>query len=227
MDKASRAQYLQALQIPEWTLRKAIVPVVAETVSDAVVVNDQEHIDLKKPLVESKLEPELDALLVNEKPDSFQLQGSGSPNADCLLLGNVAVVDEEESAFADNEKILLANMLKAIGLSLEDVFTVRPLACLATLMRDPQELEAKQCQDYIMQHINKIQPKAVLIMNQLVAEILLDTQQTILQLSGKVHTLSSSSVQVIATYPPAHLLKKPADKRKAWEDLKLLKQVLV
>ena len=45
------------------------------------------------------------------------------------------------------------------------------------------------------------------------------------RLRGRVHRLGSLNLPVIVTYHPAYLLRTPADKRKAWEDLKLARRV--
>ena len=40
------------------------------------------------------------------------------------------------------------------------------------------------------------------------------------RLRGKLHAFGAANTPLVITYHPAYLLRAPADKRKAWEDLK-------
>ena len=42
---------------------------------------------------------------------------------------------------------------------------------------------------------------------------------------GKRHVYPGSDIPLVVTYHPAYLLHKPAEKRKAWEDLKFAVRV--
>ena len=46
------------------------------------------------------------------------------------------------------------------------------------------------------------------------------------RLRGRVHEFGPRQIPFLATYHPAYLLRKPADKRKSWEDLKRIREVL-
>ena len=225
MDHQRRAQYLQALQITQWQSRNNIVPAPVES---------QEPINKPLPkdpppevvIEESKAEPiqQAEVAIDSQVESDFTIAGQGDHKAACMVLGNIAVADEQLPAFNDDEMVLLDNMLKAIGLSFDSIFNVSPLSCLGSALRDPQDDELQQCKDYLLAHIRKIKPKALLVMNQLTAQILLDSQQSLTQLRSKVHDLDT--VKVVVTYAPQHLLKRSLDKRKAWQDLKQLKQLL-
>lgn len=156
--------------------------------------------------------------------EGFALQGEGNPHANCLVLGEIAVSDATDDAFAAQEKVLLKNMLHAIGLSLDAVFTVKPLECLASALRDPQETELQTCYQYLEKHIRLIQPQVILVMHQLTAQVLLQSENTLTQLRDQSHAFAQS--KIIVTFPPTHLLKRPGDKAKAWQDLKQLKSLL-
>jgi uracil-DNA glycosylase family 4 len=48
---------------------------------------------------------------------------------------------------------------------------------------------------------------------------------TLGRLRQQVHRFGASQVPLVVTYHPAYLLRTPADKRKAWEDLKFAREV--
>ena len=52
------------------------------------------------------------------------------------------------------------------------------------------------------------------------AQNLLATDAPLARLRGKVHAFGELGTPLVITYHPAYLLRTPADKRKAWEDLK-------
>ena len=61
------------------------------------------------------------------------------------------------------------------------------------------------------------------------AQTLLGTKESIGRLRGRFHDFyvmegaaAGRSVPLMATYHPAYLLRSPGEKRKAWEDLKLV-----
>jgi DNA polymerase len=45
-------------------------------------------------------------------------------------------------------------------------------------------------------------------------------------LRGKVHKFRDTGIPLVATYHPAYLLRSPAEKRKAWQDLQLAMRVV-
>ena len=69
--------------------------------------------------------------------------------------------------------------------------------------------------------IKQVQPKIIVIVGQLAAQNVLQSDEPLARLRGKPYTLPESNTHVVVTYYPSYLLSKPMDKRKAWDDLKL------
>jgi DNA polymerase len=65
-----------------------------------------------------------------------------------------------------------------------------------------------------------------MVVGRIAAHNLLQTNTPLGRLRGAVHTLPNSSVPVIVTYHPAYLLRQPAEKRRAWQDLQLARDML-
>ena len=153
--------------------------------------------------------------------------GVGSLQAQWLIVGEAPGAEEDRQGepFVGRAGQLLNSMLRAIGLSREQVFIANVLKCRPPGNRDPTATEAAECLPYLQQQIALLQPKIMLAVGRVAAQNLLRTDVTLGRLRQQVHHFGVSKVPLIATYHPAYLLRTPADKRKAWEDLKFAREV--
>jgi hypothetical protein len=69
-----------------------------------------------------------------------------------------------------------------------------------------------------------IQVSIVVAMGESVAQALLNTQQPLENLRSKLHPIGNA--QLVVTYDLAHMLNKPLDKAKVWQDLCLASRYL-
>jgi DNA polymerase len=69
-----------------------------------------------------------------------------------------------------------------------------------------------------------VRPTLICALGRHAAQTLLKTTQGINKLRGQLHDYRG--IKVIPTYHPAYLLRSPAEKRKAWEDLKKVQKFL-
>jgi DNA polymerase len=65
-----------------------------------------------------------------------------------------------------------------------------------------------------------VEAKIILAVGRIAAQNLLATDAPLARLRGKLHHFGEANTPLVITYHPAYLLRTPADKRKAWEDLK-------
>ena len=75
------------------------------------------------------------------------------------------------------------------------------------------------CLPYLLRQIELIRPKLIVAVGRIAAQNLLQTDTPIGKLRGRVHQYQG--VPLVVTYHPAYLLRSPADKARAWEDLVL------
>ena len=149
--------------------------------------------------------------------------GVGSRKADWLVIGEAPGAEEDRRGepFVGRAGQLLDAMLKAIGLSREtNVYIANVLKSRPPGNRDPKPEEVAACLPYLMGQIRLLQPKLILAVGRIAAQNLLSTDLALGRLRGKVHHFGELNTPLIVTYHPAYLLRTPADKRKAWEDLK-------
>lgn len=132
--------------------------------------------------------------------------------------------DRQGQTPAEPEGPLLQAMLAAMGLdSSRDVFITHALKCRGALGRNPTPDELALCRPYLLRQVELVQPSMVLALGRLAAQALLGSQHPEMgqwplgKLRGHVHT--AHGVPVVVSYPPHNLLRSPANKAKAWEDL--------
>jgi DNA polymerase len=149
--------------------------------------------------------------------------GVGNPHADWLVIGEAPGAEEDRQGkpFVGAAGKLLDAMLQAIDLSRDrNVFILNMLKCRPPNNRDPRPGEVEACLPYLMRQVAAIKPKLILAVGRIAAQNLLATDASLARLRGRVHRFGPLSTALIVTYHPAYLLRTPADKRKAWEDLK-------
>ncbi len=75
-----------------------------------------------------------------------------------------------------------------------------------------------------MQQIAIVQPKIVIALGATAAKYLLNVQDTMANLRGKIYDVRGTPVLV--TYHPAYLLRDPRQKKEAWMDLQMAMRYL-
>jgi DNA polymerase len=153
--------------------------------------------------------------------------GVGNRRADWLIIGEAPGAEEDRQGepFVGRAGQLLNAMLEAIGQPRETVFIANVLKSRPPNNRDPKPEEVAACLPYLMRQIALLQPKLMLAVGRIAAQNLLATDLSLSRLRGQVHTFGELNTPLIVTYHPAYLLRTPADKRKAWEDLKFARSV--
>lgn len=89
--------------------------------------------------------------------------GSGSANADIMLIGEAPGFHENEQGvpFVGAAGRFLDELLASIELDREDVFICNVVKCRPPGNRDPEPEEIEACQGFLNRQINAIQPKVI------------------------------------------------------------------
>lgn len=153
--------------------------------------------------------------------------GVGDEQARWLIIGEAPGADEDRQGepFVGRAGRLLNAMLQSVGLSREQVYIANILKCRPPNNRDPRPEEAACCFPYLTRQIELIGPDLIIAVGRIAAQRLLDCNTSLARLRGSAHRLESTGTPVVVTYHPAYLLRSPADKRKAWEDLLFAKSL--
>ena len=147
--------------------------------------------------------------------------GVGSRTARLMVVGEAPGAEEDRQGepFVGRAGQLLNAMLQAIGLGRHEVYIANVLKCRPPHNRDPKPDEVAHCKPYLARQIELIDPRVILCVGRIAAQNLLGTDAPLGRLRGRVHRLGPACRPVVVTYHPAYLLRSPAEKGKAWQDL--------
>jgi uracil-DNA glycosylase family 4 len=146
--------------------------------------------------------------------------GVGDERAEWLFVGEGPGADEDAKGepFVGQAGKLLDNMLAAIKLKRgKNVYIANIVKCRPPGNRAPTASEAASCLPYLRRQIELIQPKLIVALGKTAATALLGAEATLSGLRGRMHTYQG--IPLVITYHPAYLLRTPADKARAWQDL--------
>ena len=147
----------------------------------------------------------------------------GAPKADLMIIGEAPGRDEdlEGKPFVGRAGRLLDKMLAAIGLGESDVHITNIVYWRPPGNRTPTPQEALACRPFLERQIELVDPKILVAVGGSAAKELFGVSEGIMRLRGKWRevTVGERNIQAIATLHPAYLLRTPAAKQLAWQDL--------
>lgn len=152
--------------------------------------------------------------------------GAGNPRAPLMFVGEGPGYEEDVQGlpFVGPAGELLTRILQAIGLSRDEVYIANIVKCRPPGNREPEPDEIATCRPFLERQIRSVGPRVICALGRVAAQAILSTTRGINELRGKV--FSWQGVTVVPTYHPAYLLRNPGEKRKTWEDVKLVRSLL-
>ncbi len=153
--------------------------------------------------------------------------GTGSPTARLMFIGEAPGADEDRTGqpFVGRAGVLLTDMItKGMGLARADVYIANILKSRPPENRDPLPDEVAHCLPYLERQIAIVRPEFLCLLGRIAAQTLLETALPMSRLRGKWHRYQG--ISTVVTYHPAYLLRNPAAKKDAWEDLQMLMQAM-
>lgn len=148
-------------------------------------------------------------------PQALYAEGAQAHGARWLVLAETpaaALQAEPFTPFLGDAGKLLDNMLRAARLNQAGVVLLAPLVRLAASGTAAAGLQAALAD--LAAHAL---PDVVLVMGRLAAQAVLQSTEPLGRLRGQVHRVQGANT--VVTYDATYLLRNPADKAKAWEDL--------
>ena len=154
--------------------------------------------------------------------------GSGVLDADLMFVGEGPGHEEDLQGlpFVGRAGKLLTSMIGALGFERDQVYISNVVKCRPPNNRDPLHDEASACSGYLRRQIQIISPKVIVCLGRVSAQLLLDTERPLGALRGQPQKFRDTDIDVVVTYHPAYLLRKPTEKRKSWDDLWRVRQLL-
>ena len=148
--------------------------------------------------------------------------GEGNPSTRVVLVGEGPGQEEDRLGrpFVGAAGKLLDRIIAAMGWQRDEVYICNVIKCRPPRNRNPQPDEIASCGPFLRRQLDAIHPRAILALGSFAAQFLLSTQQPISKLRNRVHYCGG--IPVVPTYHPAYLLRNPLQKRRVWEDVRLL-----
>ncbi len=152
--------------------------------------------------------------------------GQGNPKARLMFVGEAPGRDEDLQglAFVGRSGQLLTRMIEALGLQREEVFIANVIKCRPPENRDPAADEVQACFHFLMDQIDLIRPEVICTLGGCATNNLLGRADPMHRMRGRVFPFRGA--QVVPTYHPSYLLRRPEEKRKAWADLQVAARLL-
>ncbi|WMT91359.1 uracil-DNA glycosylase [Pelagibacterium sp. H642] len=154
----------------------------------------------------------------------------GNPEADIMLVGEAPGRDEDLQGkpFVGRSGQLLDRMLGAIGLDRTKVYIANTVPWRPPGNRTPSPSEVAVCLPFLYRQIELVAPKVLVALGGASASTLFETDTGITRLRGQWRdlTIGAHTMRAVATLHPAYLLRQPAAKRLAWQDLLSIKTAL-
>jgi len=150
--------------------------------------------------------------------------GEGSPKARLVFVGEGPGREEdlEGRPFVGEAGKLLTRIIKAMGLTREEVYICNVVKCRPPRNRDPEKDEIEACLPFLRQQLNIIRPEVICVLGRIAGQHLLRMDFKITKERGKWH--SYMDIPVMPTYHPAFIVRNRQRERElkgqVWEDVK-------
>lgn len=228
MDSATRNRYLNTMGITPWQSIQTS-PLDSGIVTSSQIITPTRESEIAKmdwgtleqavsncqacPLYQTRTQP---------------VFGVGSRHAELFIIGEAPGANEDQQGepFVGRGGQLLNAMLKAISLEREQVYIANILKSRPPKNRDPQPAEVAACTPFLLRQITLIQPKIMLALGRIAAHYLLNTSVPMSRLRGQCFEYGPLKTRLLVSYHPAYLLRSPREKKKAWQDMQQLRQLL-
>jgi DNA polymerase len=151
---------------------------------------------------------------------------TGNFEADLMFIGEAPGANEDAQGepFVGRAGQLLDKIIEAIGQKRKDVLIGNVNRCRPPGNRQPLQVEADVCKQFLLREIAVVRPKVIVVLGNTATQNLLNTKVGITKLRGEFQDYFG--VKVMPTFHPAYLLRDPSKKRETWEDMKKVRDYI-
>ncbi|MGD2173799.1 MAG: uracil-DNA glycosylase [Candidatus Brocadiaceae bacterium] len=146
----------------------------------------------------------------------------GDPNADLVFVGEAPGAEEDRQGepFVGPAGKLLDRMIYAMGLRRDEVYITNILKSRPPGNRDPRVGEVEACFPYLERQIELVKPQIICTLGRPASNAMLGTNRSMGDMRGQWH--SYRGIPLLPVYHPAYLLRSPHQKKRTWQDMKML-----
>ena len=149
--------------------------------------------------------------------------GVGREDAEVMFIGEGPGEQEDLKGepFVGPAGKLLDTMLEIIDLDRNKVYIANMVKCRPPRNRDPLDREQDACSDWLRRQIALVDPKIIVCLGRIAAMGIIDPEFRITREHGQ--WFQRDGRMFMATYHPSALLRDPAKRPEAFEDLRELR----
>ena len=149
--------------------------------------------------------------------------GVGDPDADLLIIGEGPGEQEDARGepFVGPAGQMLDRMLSAVlGLRRDQVYIANVVKCRPPDNRNPTDVEVATCLPFLRRQVAAVQPRLIVLLGDVALQAMTG-RAGIFRARGQETVVLG--VPAIPMFHPTYLLRRPEDKRLAFEDLKRIR----
>jgi uracil-DNA glycosylase family 4 len=152
--------------------------------------------------------------------------GEGSPRAALMFIGEGPGEEEDLQGlpFVGAAGQLLNNLLSKLGLNREAVYIANVVKCRPPGNRVPEADETAACLPFLKKQIEAIRPRVIVTLGRVATQALLVTKAPLTRVRGRWQRYGK--IPVMPTFHPSYLLRSPQERRKTWEDMQQVMELL-
>ena len=243
LDENTRRYYLDVMGVQCWQLLDSgdqqTEAQEAERVNAAIEINTDVDSDqaVSKHLDWSLLDTAVQQCnkCALHKTRKQVLSGKGSQTAELMFVLLSPGLDDDSDLLSAEANELLSKMLAAINLSIDAVYITSLLKCGVPAQHTVSPFEIQQCNVYLKQQIQLIQPKLLVVLGETAIRCILQQDSALDDFRQRINADTRAdtaavnkfeSVPLFVSYSPQELLQQPENKRKAWQDLQQLQKLI-
>lgn len=153
--------------------------------------------------------------------------GVGNPNASLVFVGEGPGEDEDLQGepFVGRAGQLLTKIIAAMGFERKDVYICNVVKCRPPGNRNPEPDEIAACRPFLEKQLYAIRPKIIVALGTHAAQTLLNTDEKITALHGRLRQYRNE-IKIMPTFHPSYLLRNESKKKEVWEDMKAVLKAL-
>ena len=148
----------------------------------------------------------------------------GNINSPIMLIGEAPGQKEDELSkpFVGEAGSLLNKMLSAINLYRKDLYVTNVVNYRPPLNRKPDSNEIKRYSEFLLEHVDIIKPKIIILLGSTAMEAFFGSNLKISKERGiwKEILIKDKTFLAMVTFHPAYLLRQNDQKKYSWIDLK-------
>ena len=151
--------------------------------------------------------------------------GVGNRNADIMFIGEGPGEQEDLKGepFVGAAGKLLDDMLRIIDLDRKtNCYIANVVKCRPPYNRDPSAEEQEACLGFLRNQVGLVQPRIIVCLGRIAAKAVIDPEYRITKEHGS--WVQRNGIWMTATYHPSALLRDPAKRPEAFDDLILIQE---